>query len=462
MDKAGGPTRKWSLKHTLELVRQFVDEEIWELELARLPHLKRFCCSVFRIGRIVVKGLVADKCALQASALSYTTLISMVPVLAIVFSVAKGFGAQEMLMKVVQGYLEELPTQAAEFVGQVFGYVDNTNVGTLGTVGLGLIFWTVIKVLGKVENTFNTIWGVHQPRSWNRKFTDYISVLVVVPILMLMGTGITTVLSSGPIVVYLKQYAGPLYLLYQQLIGLTGFGMLIVAFAFLYAFMPNAEVRIVSALAGGVFGGGLWFLMQRVYIVAQVGVARTNAIYGTFAAIPFFLAWLYVSWLIVLLGAEISFAVQYYRTYWQESASSEATHSTRELLGLLVCYQVCQAFLKGKAAWSVREFARQNDVPVRLAVAVVQVLLDHEVLLAVDEQKSRMVPARDLGALTPADVVAAFHGAEAPFARKLTRNLASPAYKLFLEQYGDFDRRLQTLSFRELLNEPRPGRAVQA
>jgi membrane protein len=452
MNKANVPSGKWNLKHTLALVRHFVDEDIWELELAGLPLLRRLGCSVFRVVRIVVKGLVEDKCALQASALSYTTLISMVPVLAIVFAVAKGFDAQDMLMKVVQGYLEELPAHSAEFVNQVFSYVEKTNVGTLGVIGLGLIFWTVIKVLGKVENTFNSIWGVRQSRTWNRKFTDYISVLVVVPILMLMGTGINTMLSSGPIVSTLQQYAGPLYWVYQRLIGLTGFGMLIVAFSFLYAFMPNAEVRVSSALAGGVFGGGLWFLMQRVYIVAQVGVAQANAIYGTFAAIPFFLAWLYVSWLIVLLGAEISFAMQYYRTYWEESASTEATPSTRELLGLLICYQVCQSFQQGKPAWSVREFARLNDVPVRLAVAVVQTLLDQNVLLAVDEQRSRLVPARDLGALTPADVIAAFHGIEAPFARKLTHHLAAPACKLFLEQYGAFDQQLRSSSFRDLLS----------
>ncbi len=439
------------LLQTLKSTYAFLRDDLWDLDLATLPRLKKIPFSIVRIVVIVIRGLIADHCALHASALSYTTLISMVPVLALMFSVSKGFGVHERLMATLAAQITLLPEKAAEIIHKVFEAVERTNFGALGIIGLLLIFWTSVKVLGKVENTFNSIWGVHQPRTLIRKFTDYISVLVVVPILMLAATSANTALKADSFVALLQNRLGPLYWIYERLIGLTGLFSLFIAFSFLYIFIPNTRVKTLSALAGGVCGGGLWFLTQKFYIWAQVFVTSKSAIYGTFAAVPFFLAWLYASWLIVLFGAEISFAIQNHRTYWQEGTAANATLATRQLLGLLVVYKAGEAFMKGGPSWCALEYARQNEIPIRLMTSVIRTLTCGDVLLPVEQEPSHFVPARDLGLITPSHVLQAFRGSESSLAAILARRHSGPLYQFVSDTFSNYQRQLQTTSFRDLL-----------
>ena len=318
--------------------RTFVEDRVWDWDLDALSRAKRSLVTLCRICVIVVRGFVADNCALQASALTYITLMSMVPVLALMLSVSKGLGAQERLMQVVGlerakdtleivvipgSRLSELPAEMERVAQTLFVYVENTNFTTLGTIGLLLLVWTVLQTMGQIERSFNLIWGVKEHRTLLRRFSDYISVLVLVPILILGATSANAVLSSENVLGILARLSGPLFFLIEHLIRLTGVAGILVAFFLLYLFMPNTKVKIVPAIVAGLVGGILWYVSQRVYIEGQMGLTRLNTIYGTFAAIPFFLMWLYVSWVLVLFGAEVGFAVQHHHTYILESGAGK-------------------------------------------------------------------------------------------------------------------------------------------
>lgn len=433
--------------------RRFVHEELWDLDLAALPRVKKLGFSLVRMAVIVGKGLMADKCALQSSALSYITLVSLVPFLALSFAVARGLGAHERVMEIVRGQLAGLPEKTAEFVTQILELVNRVNYGALGSVGLLLIFLSVVVMLGRIENSFNAIWGVQKARSPFRKFTDYISVVVVVPIMMLLATSINTALSTGGVANFLAGQMGPLYWLYERLIGLSGVAVLCLAFAFLFMFMPNTKVKLGPALLGGILGGVLWYLAQRVYIDFQLGVTRANAIYGTFAAIPFFLGWLYVSWLTVLFGAEASFAAQNVGTYVLETASESSSPGTRELIGMTAVYQSCLSFREQGEPWAATEFARRNSVPARLMAEVAETLCEANILIRAGEEESETayVPARDPERITLCDVADAFRGPWDQPARDLAKSCAAPAFGELVPILTELRNDLGNTNFRDLI-----------
>jgi len=357
-------------------------------------------------------------------------------------------------LQVVDGStLSKLPEQMSMVAQKVFTYVEKTNFGTLGTAGLLLLLWAVIKSMSRVENAFNHIWGVKQSRVLLRKLTDYFSVLIVVPILLLTATSVNAMLSSVKILTALEDLSGPLYWVYQRGIRLSGLGVIVLAFTFLYAFMPNTKVKAVPALVGGIVAGILWYVAQWLYMVGQVGVTRYNTIYGTFAAVPFFLAWLYANWILVLFGAEVSFAVQNHGTFILESAAARVSAAVRQTLGIVFTFESCRAFCDGRPAWSAEEFGRQHGVPARLVADVSYVLTQANVLLAVDDSRTRYVPSMDVGRLTLDHVEKAFRGSMDSGMPRIPEDVAAPARTAFVQGYDTFTSRLGTVTFRELLEE---------
>ncbi len=459
----------------------FFHEELWDRDLAALPRVKRLVFALFRITTIVIRGFIEDKCALQASALTYITLMSMVPILAFMLSVSKGLKAQDRLMNVVGlernaqtmevmviegGPLSNLPEQAAMVAQKTFVYVDNTNFGTLGSLGLLLLFWAVIKSISRVENSFNVIWGVRQSRTFWRKFADYMAVLIIVPFSLLGASALNAMLSSPALLGFLQKWSGPLATLHQRVVGFKGLGLglvIVVAFMFLYSFMPNTKVKLFPALVGGVTGGMLWFSAQLLYFGTQDAVTKYNAVYGTFAAVPFFLFWLYASWTIVLFGAEVSFAVQNHQTYITEFVAAKASLATKDLLGMVLVFEVGKAFAEGEQFWSVDDFGRQHAVPVRLLSDVLFTLCDAGILLPVAERPGCYVPAKDLAILRMGDIERAFRGDGSELADQLSHTEPLPILNTFREHYDRFSAALTEVTLADLVypvaarGDARPG-----
>ncbi len=424
------------IREGLSEAKLFFREELWDMDLRALPRVKKFFVSLARIAGIVVRGVHRDRCGMQAGTLTYLTLLALVPVLALMFSVSKGLGAQDRLMETLglahaedaqafvvapDSRLAEAPEQFGEIAVVVISAVERVNVRTLGSIGLVFLLWTVIRVVGKVEYAFNDIWGVRTPRSLARKLADYISILFVVPILVLLASSLYAFLSSDHALGFAQRYLGELSALYEYALRWTAGGAVVLAFMFLLMFMPNTRVRFFPALAGGVVTGACWLVVQSVYFLAQGGVTRYNAIYGTFAALPLFLVWLHTSWVIVLVGAEVAFAVQNHQTYQWEHRSRTATPATLAGLGLWVLYEAGRRFLKGEKPWAADEFCREHEIPVRLMGHTVRRLCDEDLLREVADEPGRYLPGRDLSTLTPADVERVFRGSVDPKIERLIR-----------------------------------------
>lgn len=354
-------------------LRAFLLHDLWNLEPHELTRGRLFLMRQLQVAAIVVRGFVSDGCMLRASALTYATLLSIVPLLALMFSLIKGFGGQNVL----EPLLYRIFTHGSEeAIGAILSYIENTNFRRLGTVGLVILVVTVLTLLSNIEKSFNHIWGVKETRSLLRRFSDYFSVVLLSPLLILAAISLTTSLRSQAVVQVLLETAviGEALLL---LFNILPYLAMWAAFVFMYLFMPNTRVRFAPALVGGIFGGTLWQLAQWAYVNFQVGVSRYNAIYGTMAALPILIVWLYVSWMIVLLGLEVTYAVQNATIIREEYGEEPVNFVSRERVALTVLLLSSEAFFAGTPAWDHARFCSELKLPPRL----VRILLEDLVRL---------------------------------------------------------------------------------
>ncbi len=274
-----------SQESTFDLVRKYFTETVW-LDLPEEASAARhFWLKVLRILIIVVRDFNRDKCMLRASALTYATLLSIVPLLAFAFAILKGFGVQNQIEPLL---IENLAVGSEAVVTRIIEYINNTNVTRLGTVGLGMLLLTILALLSNIEESFNSICGVSETRTLMRRFADYFSVLAFGPLLIVVAVSMTATIQTLDVVQTLqsKQYLGEMIRFAFKTLPYVAMW---IAFSFMYIFMPNIRVRLPAAIIGGVIGGTIWQLGQVGYVLLQVGVARYNAIYGTLAALPIFI-----------------------------------------------------------------------------------------------------------------------------------------------------------------------------
>ena len=344
------------------------DPAAWNGRKGQLFALLRFAYHV-RASFSIHQG------SLRAAALTYTTALSLIPVLAIAFAILKGLGAQNALEPV----LRELAGDSQETISRIIGYVNNTSFKSIGAIGLLTLVMTAISLLENIEMAFNTTWGVTETRPLQRLFSDYLSVVVVGPVLILVAMSITSSLQNQWIVQWLIQrsYFGDAIIL---IFRLAPYISIWIALVFLYTFIPNTKVRFRSALVGGILAGTAWQCAQWAYFHFQVGVANYNAIYGTLAALPVFLVWVYTSWLIVLFGLEIVCAHQHGGYVAPHSPMEPSSQAVYEERALALMIQICRHFQK-------------IDTPPHAA------LLADELLLQQDEVEETLDTLVELGYL---------------------------------------------------------------
>lgn len=388
-----------NLKNSLEKVRKFLIYDLWRINPHELTRWRVFWLRQAQIFWLAIRDFTADNCMLRASALTYATLLSIVPLLALMFSLLKGLGVQNVLKPFL---VKNLAIGSQEVVGEIFRYIENTQFGRLGAIGLIVLVLTVLALLSNIEKSFNHIWRVQETRTLMRRFADYFSVVLLSPLFILAAVSISTSLQSQTLVLKLLEtaYVGEALLLLFKLIP---FVVMWAAFIFLYLFMPNTRVRIQAALIGGVVGGTLWQLLQWGYVHFQVGVGKYNAIYGTMAALPIFIVWLYLSWVIVLFGLELTYAIQNIGTVRQDLGTKKINFACRQRLALTILVLTGEAFYRGEPAWGRERIGEDLKLPPR----VISELLNDMVrlnLLAVlcDEggEHLRYQPGRALDALT--------------------------------------------------------------
>ena len=382
----------------------FITTDIWRIRLKDISRSKSFFLKQLRIILLAVRGFDEDRCQLRASALTFYSLLSIVPVIAILFGIAKGFGFQEVLEKeLLQNFSahEAVLVQVMEFAKSL---LETTQGGLLAGIGLLVLFWTVIKVLGSIERSFNNVWGVKSPRPWSRKFTDYISVLLIAPILFILASSIMVFITSQ-VTFITEKFAllGFFSSVIFFLLKLLPYCIVWNLFTFIYIFMPNTKVRFTSGLVAGIVAGSIYQLVQWGYIAFQVGVAKYNAIYGSFAALPLFLVWLQLSWLVVLFGAEISFSHQNVDTYEFEPDCLHVSVSFKKLLSLRIVHLLVKNFSAGKSPLAAAAIAHTLEVPIRLVRQMLFELVESGILSEVatrEYEETAYQPGRDSDSLT--------------------------------------------------------------
>ena len=323
---------------------------------------------LIRVGHLLFRGYADDDLPIHASSLTFVTLTSLVPILAMGLALYKGLGmGDEQLASVSQmDWFLQMPEQWQEFVQKVLDIVSTTNFSALGGIGLVFFVFTAVLLLANVEKSFNRVWGVDKNRSLLRQITNYTSVLVLVPVLIGLAGALKAQVAIN------RKFLDVDVNAWAQ--NLASFGILWLAIGFLYVFVPNTRVRLRPALTSSLLTTLVFLGWMQMFAVMQTGVVNYNRIYGAFAAVPVFLLWMYVTWVILLLGAEFTFALQNSDTYQLESAADTASMRSRILVALMILRSAGRAMSGGRDLFDAAAFARQNKAPIRLINSVVGVL----------------------------------------------------------------------------------------
>jgi membrane protein len=343
-------------------LRSRVLEPLWQTEPAELTWVKRVLSSFIQIGFLVGRDFIENLVKLQAMALAFKTLLSIAPLLAVIFSILKGFGVHNRIEPVLAEALAPLGDKGQEVTSHLIGFVDKMSAGALGSVGLVTLFITVLSLMGTIEQAFNTIWRVRFPRRLVRRFSDYLSVLLVGPVLVFAALTITATLQSNTFVRNLLALE-PFGTVMLILLRLVPYATLWGAFTFSYLFIPNTRVRLRSAVIGGLVAAILWQTVGWGFATFVASSTRYYAIYSSFAILLLFLLWLYVGWLIVLLGAQVSHAHQHIRFYYGQRENLARSPAGREKLALQLMLLVGGNFYHGLTPMSITDLANRLQLP---------------------------------------------------------------------------------------------------
>jgi membrane protein len=364
------------------LFDDFVDSE-----LSELTQYKRWLHSGLRIGVMVVRDFVQNLVKLQAMALAFETLLSLAPLLAVVFSLLKAFGVHNRMEPALAEALAPLGEKGQEITDHLIGFVDKISASALGSVGLITLFITVLSLMSTIEDSFNHVWRVKSPRRLARRFSDYLSAIVVGPVLVFAAVTITATLQNNAIVhalASLQAFGAVILFLLRLIPYITLWG----AFTFVYTFIPNTRVRLSSALVGGLVAALLWQTVGWGFAVFVTSSTRYYVIYSSFAILLLFLLWLHVGWMIVLLGAQVAYAHQHIHFYQREHDLLAQSTSGREKLALQLLVLIGRNFYQGLDPINVLELSNRMRLPAGVIKELLQMLTQTRVLISLADEES--------------------------------------------------------------------------
>jgi len=395
---------------TLQRLDARIRAAIWAADLRAAPLWRRALLFSVRVVLVVLRDLFHGQLTLRAMGLVYTTLLSLVPLLALSFSVLKAFGVHNQLEPTLQQLFLPLGAQAEVAVRTVLGFIENLNVGVLGAVGLAFLLYTAVSLVHKTEESINYIWHVRHPRSFGERFSSYVTVLLVGPVLVFTAIGLTATVTGSAQVQQLLAVE-PLGRLFALATGLLPYVLVIAAFTFAYMFLPSTRVRFGAALVGGIVGGVLWQSAGWAFAGFVSGSTQYEAIYASFAVLAFFLVWLYVSWLILLLGASVSFYLQNRQYVVLAGGEPRLSNRMRERVGLLLMSLIAARHVRGQAPWTREDLVQALGVPAHAVDVVLDALCEGGILTEVASPPCAYLPARDLAAVTAQQVMEALRSA---------------------------------------------------
>ena len=351
----------------------------------------------------MLQGLSTHATMVRSAALTYYTLVSIVPVVALVFAFVKGFGLADGLVQNLYSVFPQIPEVVDYLVEFSQKALARTQGGLVALFSLVALFWSVWSVFSSIEDAFNNIWEVKSTRSWSRKISDYITIIVFAPILWVGASAASVYLQN------LLGWSDSLWL--QALSKLISMAIAWFMFSLMYVVLPNTKVNLSAAIKSGVIAGTVFMLFQWGYVFIQTWMTSYNAIYGSFAALPLFLLWMLVSWSILLLGGELSFTFQNEKRFDEERESLLVSYDCRRKLMVGVMVIVARTFRDGKGAMAVDDIRTELGLPKRILSSVISSLVEagmlHEIHIGGKEFELSYAPARDITTLTVYDVLSA-------------------------------------------------------
>ena len=377
---------------------------VWHGDLRAMPWHRRIPVFWLRMLQLLIQDFTSGEITLRATGLVYTTLLSIVPLLAIVFSVLKAFGVQENLEPMLFDFLAPLGEKGEEISGKIINFVDNAKVGVLGVIGVLVLLYAVVSLVQKVETGLNYIWRVREEITLSERFSHYLGVLVIGPVLLITALGITATISSESMTQQIMDIV-PLGRVLVIGIKLLPYLLVIAAFTFTYAFVPHTHVQFRAALAGGVFAGVLWQLASWAFAALTVSSSRLTIIYSGFAILVMFMAWVYLCWLILFVGAQVAFYVQNPELVRHGLGHEGVGGRTQERLALHVMYLLGRHYYDDQSPWSREDLARRLQVPTDTVLDVLVRLRESGLVMLVSGHIRRYLPARDMGTILLRDIV---------------------------------------------------------
>lgn len=425
----------------------FLETEVWQ-DPGKPGRGYSLLYGLARIVLMTVRGLNNRMILLRASALSYSTLLAIVPILAIAFSMLKGLGFHTRLEHVLVNYLT---AEQEALTSRIIEYISGTDFKALGAFGTALLLYASVMMLSNVERTFNELWGVSRQRTISRKISNYVSVLFLGPFLMILSTAMMASFSSNTIVTALWKFDlfRHFFVLFAEIIP---HAVLWIAFTVMYMLMPNTRVKFLPALIAGIICASAWEAAFRVYTDFNIGVANYNTIYSTFAVLPIFIIWLYISWLIVLIGAQLSYAIQNVRSYQMEVTLTDVGHAQKEVMALYVMTIIAARFHKGLPPMGTEDMSRALSVPVRLVAEITRKLSDRGLIQAISSDEMVFQPSKNIDLISVLDVCKALRH-EGGDKWQMPENELSPKLLSLLESREKSEiRELGNIFIRELVS----------
>lgn len=388
---------------TLEQIKSSLNSLVWETNLSTLPGWQAWSIQMLRVLIATARDISEGLPTLRAMGLVYTTLLSLVPLLAVSFSVLKGFGVHNQVEPMLLSVLEPLGDKGVELTEKIIGFVDNVNVKVLGSLSVVFLFYTVISLMTKIEQALNNTWRIRKYRGFIQRITEYISVVMVGPILIFTGIGLTASISTSSVASTLASMEGFGTLIY--LVGkITSFLLIVGAITFIYVLVPNTKVKLMSAFTGAVVAALLWKLTGWVFSTFIAGSTNYSAIYSSFAVVIIFMIWLYLSWLILLIGASVSY---YYQNPERTSSRQRVLRLSarlREKIGLLVMLRIGQSFYNDSEKMTQQQLSRNLDVASEALSLVIKPLEQRGLITKSCDKHALFLPGKSLEHIKICDI----------------------------------------------------------
>ena len=391
-----------------ELVRKinyFFSRQLWRIDTDSLNKRNSIFVNLIRLAYVTIREYRENELALRAMSLVYTTLLSLVPLLAFTISILKAFGVVDnQLEPFLLNFFEPLGEKGIEVTHRIMEFIGKINFGVLGVAGLVMLIYTAVSVITKIEDSMNIIWKIQKGRSLARRLSDYITTLIVGPVLLFAAFGITATLSSNTIVSKLLDIE-PLGAIFFAFGKAVPFVFVLIVFTIIYMIIPNTKVQIKSALVGGVSAGIAWHATSWVFHVAVASSTKYAAIYSSLAVLIIFMIWLYLNWLIVLIGAQITFCYQNLRFLTLKKEVFNLSTKLREKLSLIIMYLIGYNFYYDLNRWTTDSLTERLRLPHEPVEDAVNDLTQNKLIIETGDNPPCFVPSRALEKITLKEIV---------------------------------------------------------